>query len=459
MYALLRALAGVALRWYYRDIQVTGIERVPMHRPVLLVVNHPNALVDALLVGWVVPRRVMITAKSTLFKNVVASWLLRHLGVVPLYRAADVAGANVAARAANNHDTFAAVDSALAKGRCVLIFPEGKTHDEASLAPLKTGAARMALLAAEGVAPEIAILPIGLVFERKDTPRTRVLVQVGEPIVMSQWRAPTTSHASAVDALTRDIDTRLRAVTPNYASADDATRAVRLASMLAALLGGVPNIGVVDRRLGAEAAIARRIDDLSSHLLSADHSLRTEADQLAQRLDAIQRVASDHGVLLEDIGISLRPHAAVRFAIREGWLLVGGGPIALWGRINHWLPFRAARLVATRSIESAADPAMRTLVAGSCFVLLAYLVQTAIVGALWGPIAAFAYLVSLPVAADINFTLTDRLRRARGRATTYLRFRKDPMFQQRLRRDLDALRADVVALDRALTQPTLVDIR
>ena len=55
-YALLRALAGIALRWYYRDIHVEGLERIPRHRPLILAVNHPNALVDALLVAWVVPR-------------------------------------------------------------------------------------------------------------------------------------------------------------------------------------------------------------------------------------------------------------------------------------------------------------------------------------------------------------------------------------------------------------------
>src|SRR3954470_15371 len=93
MYALLRAIAGVALRWYYRDIQVEGLERVPRHRPVLLVVNHPNALVDALLVGWIVPRRVLVTAKSTIFANPIGAFFLRRLGVVPLYRTSDVAPA------------------------------------------------------------------------------------------------------------------------------------------------------------------------------------------------------------------------------------------------------------------------------------------------------------------------------------------------------------------------------
>src|SRR3954470_18901511 len=123
MYALLRAIAGVALRWYYRDIQVEGLERVPRHRPLLLVVNHPNALVDALLVGWVVPRRVLITAKSTIFANPVAGFLLRWLGVLPLRRASDEAreAGRGALDPSRNIETFRAVHDALAKQGTVLI--------------------------------------------------------------------------------------------------------------------------------------------------------------------------------------------------------------------------------------------------------------------------------------------------------------------------------------------------
>ena len=88
-------------------------------------------------------------------------------------------------------------------------------------------------------------MPIGLTFERKEAPRTRVLVQIGEPIVMDRGSAAPT--IAAADALTAEIDARLRAVTLNYATADDAARAVRLASLIAALFDDVPAIGVVDR--------------------------------------------------------------------------------------------------------------------------------------------------------------------------------------------------------------------
>lgn len=449
MYALLRAVAGIALRWFYRDIEVDGLERIPRDRPLLFTVNHPNALVDALLVIWVVPRRVLITAKSTLFTNPVAGALLRWLGVVPLRRTSDDPLAGKGLDPSRNRDTFRAVHEALHRGGAVLIFPEGKTHDEPSLARLKTGAARMALEARDaGDVQGLAIIPIGLTFERKDAPRSRVLVEIGEPIFMDSWRAP--ENAMAHEALTAEIDTRLRAVTMNYATTDDAARAVRLASVIAALFEDVPAIGAFDRRLGVETDLARRIEELSARLPYADAALRAQADQLTRRMEAIQGVAAKHGVMIEDVGISLAGHRVARFIAREGWMLVVGGPIALWGRINHWLPFRAARALASRSIDSAADPAMRTLVAGLVFVLLTYLAQTAVVAVLWGPMVATVYLASLPIAADINFYLSDRLQRAVRRARAYLRFRRDPGLQLRLSEELAALRSDVVAFDRAL---------
>jgi 1-acyl-sn-glycerol-3-phosphate acyltransferase len=449
VYPLLRAIAGVALRWFYRDIQVEGLVRIPRQRPLLLVVNHPNALVDALLVVWLVPRRILITAKATIFRNPLGGALLRWLGVVPLRRASDEAQQGGSPSPARNKETFRAVYDALRGNGTVLIFPEGKSHDEPSLAPLKTGAARMALYAQEaGNVGDLAIVPIGLTFERKEAPRTRVLVQIGEPIILSSWRAP--PGVQAADALTAEIDARLRAVTLNYPTIDDATRAVRLASLVAALFEQVPSIGVVDRGLGVEMAIARRIDELSIRLRDADDALRRQADQLVQRLDAVERVAANHGVVIEDVGISLERRRALRFILREGWLLLVGGPIAIWGRVNHWLPFSAARLIAMRGIDSAADPAMRTLVAGTAFVALTYLAQSALVAALCGPTVALAYLISLPVAADINFSLSDRLRRALQRAAAFLRFRRDPELQIRLAEELASLRQAVRAFDAAL---------
>jgi hypothetical protein len=105
-------------------------------------------------------------------------------------------------------------------------------------------------------------------------------------------------------------------------------------------------------------------------------------------------------------------------------------------------------VIAARSVESAADPAMRTLVAGTALVAVTYVAQTALVGVAFGPIPAAIYLVSLPIAAEVSFYLSDRLARAARRARTFLVFRRDPELQARLEAELAALRAEVLAFDR-----------
>src|SRR5437660_12012067 len=64
LFVLLRSVAGIALRWFYSRIDVEGLEKIPPTAPVLLAVNHPNALVDALVVAWISPRRMVLTARA-----------------------------------------------------------------------------------------------------------------------------------------------------------------------------------------------------------------------------------------------------------------------------------------------------------------------------------------------------------------------------------------------------------
>ena len=102
IYALVRAVARIALRWFYRDIRVDGAERVPVRGPLLVAVNHPNALVDVLLAGTSLRRRLTLTAKATLSAQPAIGALFRLLGVVPLRRAADERARGGAGEVARN---------------------------------------------------------------------------------------------------------------------------------------------------------------------------------------------------------------------------------------------------------------------------------------------------------------------------------------------------------------------
>jgi hypothetical protein len=106
-----------------------------------------------------------------------------------------------------NASSFGEILKTLERDRAVLIFPEGKSHNESGLEPLRTGLARLALQARDNQSIRgVQILPIGLIFEDKGAPGSVVGVRVGEPIEMDDW----TDLNAAV--LTEEIAKRLRAV-------------------------------------------------------------------------------------------------------------------------------------------------------------------------------------------------------------------------------------------------------
>ena len=209
IYTVLKWITGIALHWFYGDIRVVGKDKIPARGPLLIAVNHQNALVDSLIVGWVVPRRIAMTAKATLADNPLIALVFRILHVVPLRRVSDEARKlnGFPVDRSRNREAFSEIISLLGQSGAVLIFPEGKSHNEFGLEPLKTGLARLALQARdEGGIKGIRILPLGLVFEDKGTPGTAVGARIGEAIEMDSWSAA--DHA----ALTEEIANRLRAV-------------------------------------------------------------------------------------------------------------------------------------------------------------------------------------------------------------------------------------------------------
>lgn len=189
IYGLLRWFTGIALHWFYSSIQVSGREKIPRTGPVILAASHHNALVDALIAGWISPRRVTLTAKATLLDNPLIAWLFPLVGIVPLRRAKDELARRSDAEPEVNRNAgaFESILKVLEKGEVVLIFPEGISHSYPHLAPLKTGAARLALEARDQRHIQgLQIVPLGLNFEDKGNPGTAVLAKAGDPIYMDQ---------------------------------------------------------------------------------------------------------------------------------------------------------------------------------------------------------------------------------------------------------------------------------
>jgi UMF1 family MFS transporter len=207
---LRRGVVRVALQVFFREVRVSGEARIPEGTPLVLAANHNNSVVDAFLLMGLGRTNPRMLAKSPLFAHPLMGPLLRFARALPVYRRQDP-GAHVA----QNLVTFSRCRGILARGGAIALFPEGTSHSEAGLRPLRTGAARLALEAEDLAGPlGIEVVPVALRYDDKQTFRSRAWVHVGQPIPAAAFRELYREQgAEAVRALTRRLAAGLQEAT------------------------------------------------------------------------------------------------------------------------------------------------------------------------------------------------------------------------------------------------------
>lgn len=211
---IITAALRFALRVFFRRVEVAGAEGVPREGACMFVLNHPNGLVDPSFLLCFAPRRVSFLAKSTLFKMPVIGWLCRVMEAIPVYRHQDT-GEDVS----KNRETFRLAHELLTRGGTIGVCPEGVSHSEPSLRPLKTGTARIALGAASaaGGRLRLKIVPAGLYYTAKTSFRSGALLYFGEPLPVAPVETDAAGEPSreAVRELSERVAEALREVTLN----------------------------------------------------------------------------------------------------------------------------------------------------------------------------------------------------------------------------------------------------
>lgn len=444
LYAILRTIARLALRWFYRDIAVQGIDRIPAQGPLILAANHNNALVDALIVAGVMDREVRLTAKATLLDHPLTRVIVHAVGIVPLRRAADESRAgNNNANASRNQGAFEAIVQRLAQGGIILIFPEGISHSAPMLAPLKTGCARIAIQAVQQDIESLSIIPVGLTFEDKGRPRSRVAVLVGDPIPVNKALA---SEANAVATITGALDEGLRRVTLNVPSHDEAVRVLDVSDTLSRAFEDVRSLDDPTPSFAETIQLARQVEGVRRRLPALSTTEVARVNQFVGDLDRWTNEARRLDTPIGDVGMPLSLGAGMWFALREGVMAALVGPIALWGRVNHLVPLKVAVWLGRVTSRNADEPAMHTLVGGLVLLLATYVLVAWLVGRWFGWPGAAVYLASLPLAASLDFWWRDRVHAAWRRARGYLTLRSQPVRAKWLAEERLRLRKEALAL-------------
>jgi 1-acyl-sn-glycerol-3-phosphate acyltransferase len=143
--------------------------------PLLVVANHPNSFLDAIIIGSRFDSPVHFLARGDAFTKSWHNKLLRMLNMIPVYRLSE-GRENLSL----NNDAFAACRQILARGGTVLIFIEGICINSHELQPFKKGAARIAM---ENIAlPGLQILPLGIAYSALRQTGSTVHINAGAAI-------------------------------------------------------------------------------------------------------------------------------------------------------------------------------------------------------------------------------------------------------------------------------------
>lgn len=366
----LKGLCRLVLRVFFRRVEVVGLEDLPRDRPLILVANHVNGLVDPLLLFGPLPLLPRFLAKSTLWDIPILKNLLDLARVIPVYRHQD-AGVDTS----KNVETFARCHDLLARGGTIGLFPEGTSHNEPAILPLKTGAARIALEAETKHGPlGVHIVPVGLIYDQKERFRSRVLVEVGEPLDPSEeLETFETGSREAVQHLTDRIDRGLATVTLNYDSWDEARRIGRAADLYERPRLDVPR----RRRLQEEYGLRRAF-------LEAYAELRTthpeEVHELAEAVGRYDRLLEAFGLRDEQVAADYAPTPVFRFLTRSVFLLGVGFPVAVLGAVLNVLPYQLLKLLAYRFREFPDQQATYKIFPGLLLYPFAWLLEAVAAG-------------------------------------------------------------------------------
>ena len=440
-YRLIRWFAGRLLLLFYREVVHSGHVELPSHRPLLLAANHPNSIMDPIVLTTSMKRPVAFLARAGLFSFAPVGWLLRKFHAIPVMRSQD--GGDMT----SNKNAFTAAHSQLASGGVVGIFPHGHNVEERRIDDIRSGAARIALgaEAENGWQLNSAIVPVGLNYEDRDRFNSRLLVCWGEPISVADYRERyQENEQDAVAALTESLLEAMRRAAVNLdivveRKALDSLRKIYAHHLHKALIDE-------DKTLQDRFFIEGRIGDAIAWMMHADP---VAAEDLLLRidrhLDLMRRIHLKERVFQGGEG---SPDQR-RKMLRSTWRMIAGLPLTAWGILHNWLPYRAT-VWFTRFAGEEAIVAVTAFLAGITFFGLWYAMLSLYLYLLTGSITAtLIYVLSIPGSGLFAVAYLRWLRFVRCEVLTGIILRRHPSLLEKLRQQRSELIAELDTLREA----------
>ena len=163
-----------------------GRENIPKKGAILFMVNHPNGLIDPLIVAVNNPRVQHFLVRAASFKKPLIKRFLESLNLMPIYRMRD--GVK---QLGNNKDVFDKCFTLLNNQKALMIFPEGSHDKRRTVRTLSKGFSRIVFGALEqNPALQIHIIPVGLTYQNPSVYPSNVCLHYGTPILANDFYKP-----------------------------------------------------------------------------------------------------------------------------------------------------------------------------------------------------------------------------------------------------------------------------
>jgi glycerol-3-phosphate O-acyltransferase/dihydroxyacetone phosphate acyltransferase len=394
---LLRWLAEALVRLYYPRRTVDGAVHVPTTGPAMYVANHPNGLLDALVLRVSLERPARFLAKNTLWGNPFGRLAMDAFECLPVYRQQDIAVDERGQTVQRNEESFARCRAALAAGSELALYPEGTSHSEPRLKPLKTGAARIALSAAtagpSGGRPALALVPVGSHYENSSVFRSGVHMVVGAPIDLTEHLTLfATDQRQAIDGLTDQIRDRLTELV--------------LQAETRELLAGIARVASWTPESPDDDTPMRR-HARTRELLDAYARLKTSAPE---RLEEITRAVRRYARVVERLGVR-DPWAVETPRVTFTYIVVALGrailmaPVAVWGFVCSWIPYRLSGAASQRMTRDEDVLSTIKMIMGAMFLVGFWIIEGVLIGSRLGFLWGLTSFVLAPAAgyASLRF--------------------------------------------------------
>lgn len=397
IYRFLQLLVGFSFRIYFRKIIFINRERLSEKGPLLIASNHPNTLMDPLMVLYSMPQICNILANYSLFKKPISNFILSNLYCIPIQRISDVPDG----QPLKNEDAFKRCDEHLMKQGNIYIAVEGTSYPERHIRELKTGMARIAFSVESKTNFDInlRILPVVLTYFEPLKFRQDVIVEIGEPVSVDSWREAYTSNArKAISDFTDSIESVMRNMTIHCKNSEEDEFLKKLEILLQN-----------DMPLAALEHYHR-----SKRLLNALHIWESEDNAVFQDWTSKVRAYFTYlkNASIEDINTTVFKKELPLSIVT----LLALFPVFLIGFINNIVPaWLSNQMVKWLKIDRAYDTTIR-YTAGLIFFPIFWKLQFACINDFYG-LHALLYILICLITGLVAYWYSDRIKKVRAYLT------------------------------------------